>query len=272
MSSGAYAEVIGDPIDHSLSPVIHGFWLEALGIEARYGRRQITRAELPAYLAEKRADPEWRGANVTMPLKLDAVALADAAADRAVAAGAANLLMMREGRLVAANTDVGAVATLLARLHEAKARMGNVTLLGNGGAARAALVALKLVGMSAVRIQARDLGDAMKLSVEFGLDAEPAPFTTLIASDGLINATPLGMAGRDCMNCDLSQMPVGGWVFDMVTEPADTPLVEAARDRGLAVMTGLDMLVEQAAASFTLFFDREPPRDRDGQLWQKLKR
>ena len=85
-----YAEVIGDPVEHSLSPQIHGFWLHCLGIEGRYGRRQVTRAELPDYIGEKRRDPDWRGTNVTMPLKLDAVALADGAADWAVAAGAAN--------------------------------------------------------------------------------------------------------------------------------------------------------------------------------------
>lgn len=272
MTRMQYAEVIGDPIEQSLSPLIHGFWLKTLGIRASYERRKVARAELPAYLAEKRADPDWRGSNVTMPLKLDAVALADAAADRAVAAGAANVLMMCEGQLVAANTDVGAIATLLARFHEAKARMGRVTLMGNGGAARAALVALKLVGISAVRIQARDLAEAMKLAVEFGLDVEPARFTAQIESDGLINATPLGMSGRDCLNCDLSAMPAGGWVLDMVYDPADTPLVEAARARGLAVATGLDMLVEQAATSFKLFFDADPPRDRDGELWQRLIR
>ena len=111
--------------------------------------------------------------------------------------------------------------------------MGSVTLLGNGGAARAALVALKLVGISAVRIQARDLAEAVKLAVEFGLEVEPAPFTAPIASDGLINATPLGMPGRDCLNCDLHRMPASGWVFDMVTDPAVTPLIEAARDHGL---------------------------------------
>jgi shikimate dehydrogenase len=271
MSTGLYAEVIGDPIEQSLSPAIHGFWLQALGIDATYGRRRVTRAELPAYIAAKRADPDWRGSNVTMPLKLDAVALADAAADWAVAAGAANVLMMREGRLVAANTDVGAIAALLSRLHEAKALMGSVTLLGNGGAARAALVALKLVGLSNVRIQARDLGEAVKLAVEFGLEAEPAPFTAQIVSDGLINATPLGMTGRDCLNCDLSQMPDGGWVFDMVTSPTDTPLIEAAREQRLEVMSGLAMLVEQAATSFKLFFGQDPPRDRDAELWQKLE-
>ena len=272
MTSKFYAEVIGDPIDHSLSPLIHRFWLGTLGTDADYGRRRVTRADLPAYVEDRKADPAWRGANVTMPLKLDAVALADHATDRAVAAGAANLLMMRDGKLVAANTDVGAIAILLSQLHEAKAAMGSVTLLGNGGAARAALVALKLAGIKAVQIQARDMAEAMKLAVEFGLDAEPAPLTAPIVSDGLINATPLGMAGRDCLNCNLEHLPADGWVFDMVTAPPETPLVAAARSRGLSVKTGLDMLVEQAASSFTLFFGAEPPRDRDGELWQKLGR
>ena len=271
MTSLSHAEVIGDPIEHSRSPLIHGFWLETLGIDASYGRRKVSRAELPAYIAEKRSDQDWRGSNVTMPLKLDAVALADGAADWAVAAGAANVLMMREGKLVAANTDVGAIATLLTRLHQAKARMNSVILLGNGGAARAALVALKLVGIANVRIQARDLAEATKLAVEFGLDVEPAPFTAPIVSDGLINATPLGMAGRDCLNCDLERMPEQGWVFDMVYDPAETPLIGEARKRGLQSVDGLAMLVEQAATSFKLFFGKEAPRDRDGQLWQKLK-
>ena len=272
MTSRPFAEVIGDPVDHSLSPVIHSFWLEALGIEADYRRLQVSRAGLLAYVERRRRDTHWRGSNVTMPLKLDAVVLADEATDRAVAAGAANVLMMRDGKLVAANTDVGAIAALLARLGEAKAATGSVTLLGNGGAARAALVALKLVAIKAVRIQARDMAEAMKLSVEFGLDAEPAPLTEGIVSDGLINATPLGMAGRDCLNCDLAQMPANGWVFDMVTDPPETPLIAAARERALAVVTGLDMLVEQAATSFELFFGKKPPRDRDPSLWQKLGR
>jgi shikimate dehydrogenase len=266
-----FAEVIGDPIDHSLSPLIHNFWLGALGIDAEYRRRQVGRGGLAAYIADRRADPAWRGSNVTMPLKLDAIALADGATDRAVAAGAANVLMVREGKLAAANTDVGAIAILLKRLHDAKARMASVTLLGNGGAARAALVALKLVGLSAIRIQARDLAEARKLAVEFGLDVGPAPFTAPIDTDGLINATPLGMPGRDCLNCDLSHMTDGGWVFDMVTDPPETPLLEAARRRGLTTVSGVDMLVEQAASSFKLFFGQDPPRDRDAELWQKLK-
>jgi shikimate dehydrogenase len=266
----SYAEVIGDPIDHSLSPVIHGFWLEQLGIDAEYRRCRVTRADLPAYLARRRSDGAWRGSNVTMPLKLDAARLAEETSDEAVAAGAANLLTIRNRRLVALNTDVGAIVTLLARLRQQRAAMSSVTLLGNGGAARAALVALKMAGLSAVRIQARDMGQATRLAVEFGLDVAPAPLTEPIASDGLINATPLGMAGQPCLNCDLSHLPAGGWVFDMVTSPPETMLLSAARARRLTVVTGLDMLVEQAAASFRIFFGADPPRDRDALLWQKL--
>lgn len=270
-AAGGYAEVIGDPIEQSLSPLIHNFWLEAAGIEGEYRRRQIARAELAAYAEAACADPSWRGANVTMPLKLDALHLADEATDRAVAAGAANLLLPREGRLFAANTDVGAIATLVDRERKAGRLAGSVTLLGNGGAARAALVALKLLGIDLVRIQARDLGAARKLAVEFGLALPPTLLTSQIDSDALINATPLGMTDRECLNCDVALMPEQGFVFDMVTAPPETPLIAAARRRGLAVVTGLEMLVEQAATSFKLLFGVEPPRDRDGDLWQKLR-
>jgi shikimate dehydrogenase len=226
---------------------------------------------MPAYLAARRADPAWRGSNVTMPLKLDALEMADEASDRAVAAGAANLLLPVEGKLFAANTDVGAIARLLERERAAGRRLGSVTLLGNGGAARAALVALKLLQIDAVRIQARDMGAATRLAVQFGLDVAPAPLTAPIDSNALINATPLGMTGRDCLNCDVSRMPAEGLVFDMVSAPSETPLIEAARERGLAVVTGLDMLVEQAAASFKLMFGQDPPRDRDADLWHRLR-
>ncbi|WP_037498662.1 shikimate dehydrogenase family protein [Sphingomonas jaspsi] len=267
----SYAEVIGDPIDHSRSPLIHQFWLDQLGIDARYGRRRVPRADLADYVAQRRADVDWKGSNVTMPLKLDALGLADDATDRAVAAGAANVLLPRDGKIVAANTDVGAIADILARLQRDGASMAGVTLLGNGGAARAALVALKLVGLTAVRIQARDMAAAMKLAVEFGLDVQPAPMDAPIGGSGVINATPLGMNGMDCLDCDLSQLPTSGWVFDMITDPVETPLVQQARRRGLKVANGLDMLVGQAATSFKLFFGVDAPRDRDAILWQKLQ-
>jgi len=264
----AYAEVIGDPIEQSMSPAVYGFWLKALKINADYRRTQVKRADLPDYLAKRRADPDWRGCNVTMPLKLDAVALADDATDRAVAAGAANLLVPREGKLIAANTDVGGVIAIVEHLQNSGAAMGSVSVLGTGGAARAVLVALRFCKIPKVIIEARDMGGARKLAVEFGIE-EPRPFDTPVDSDGLINATPLGMPGRPDLCCELDAMPRDGWVFDLVTL-ADTPLIERARARKLRVANGLAMLVEQAAESFPLLFDAKPPRDQDAALFKEL--
>jgi shikimate dehydrogenase len=264
-----YAEVIGDPIAQSQSPVIHGFWLKALKIDADYRRTIVTRAAFPDYLAKRRADPDWRGCNVTMPLKLDAVALADDATDRAVAAGAANLLLPREGKLIAANTDVGGAIAVIQGLREAGAAMGSVTVLGSGGAARAVLVALRFCDLPRMTIQARNLAEARKLSLEFQLNDAPQPFDTPIATDGLINATPLGMPGWANLCCTLDEMPRQGWVFDLVTL-ADTPLVEQARRQGLQVANGLTMLIEQAAESFPLLFDARSPRDQDPALLEEL--
>lgn len=267
----SFAEVIGDPIEHSRSPLIHNFWLKALGIDAAYRRCRVDRAGLAAYVADVRGDAAWKGSNVTMPLKLDALDLADEASDRAVAAGAANLLLPRDGKVRAGNTDVGAIALLLDRARKAGASLGSIALFGNGGAARGALVGLKLLGHTNVRLHARDLGAATKLAVEFGLDQEPVEITARVDADVLINATPLGMAGNDCLNCDLAHMPATGIVFDMVTDPVDTPLLIEARSRGLAIVSGLDMLVEQAASSFKLLFGPDAPRDLDAELMLLLR-
>ncbi|HXH53845.1 MAG TPA: shikimate dehydrogenase [Sphingomicrobium sp.] len=274
MSGGArdFAEVIGDPIAHSLSPVVHCFWLKRLGIQAGYRRFRVGRGELADYVAQRRRDPRWRGCNVTMPLKLDALALADQASDRALGAGAANTLALRDGRLLAGNTDVGAVMVLISNLAKAGAGMDEVTLLGSGGAARAALMALHLLGLHSVRIQARDRAKAYKLAVEFRLALEPVPFDEPLRSSGLINATPLGMTGMPPLEVDMTAMPGNGWVFDLVSSPQPTKLVRAAADRGLRTIGGLEMLVEQAAESFELLFGAEAPRDRDDELMQRLRR
>lgn len=263
-----WAEVIGDPIAHSRSPAIHRFWLDALGLSGEYRATRVTRGELRAFIAARCADPDWRGCNVTMPLKLDALLLADQTSDLAAAAGAANLLFMRDGQLLAANTDIGAVARLL----EPIAKKGSaITLLGNGGAARAVLVALRLIGRFDVTIQSRDLAEARKLSVEFGTGHAPASFDTPVTSAGLVNATPLGMVGHPPFDLDIGGMPADGWVMDMVTDPAPTRLADEAGARGLTVIDGLQILVEQAASSFELLFGKAPPRERDAELMARLR-
>lgn len=265
-----YAEVIGDPVVQSKSPAIHAFWLKALGMTGDYRAHRVSRGDLAAYLADRRVDPAWRGCNVTMPLKLDALLLADDPTDQATAAGAANLLVHRDGKLIARNTDVDAIRDLLGPLVVA-GQATPIILLGNGGAARAVLLALRLLGVGPVRLQARDMAEATKLAVEFRLDEGPRPFDMPVDSTGLINATPLGMAGVPSTRIDISGMPAGGWVFDLVSTPLPTPLLASAAARGLTVIDGLSMLVEQAADSFKLLFGQSPPRDRDADLFAVLR-
>ena len=265
-----YAEVIGDPVAQSKSPAIHRFWLAALGIEGDYRACQVTRAELASYLAGRRADPAWRGCNVTMPLKLDALLLADDPTDRATAAGAANLLVHRDGKLIAANTDVAAVRELIAPLVAAGQEVP-IVLLGNGGAARAVLLALRSLEVGPVFLQARDMAEATKLAVEFRTGYQPRRFDTPVDSKGLINATPLGMSGVAPTRIDIDGMPKDGWVLDLVSAPLPTPLMTSAVAHGLTVIDGLSVLVEQAADSFELLFGQKPPRNRDGELFASLR-
>lgn len=270
MTSRPYAEIVGDPVDQSLAPLIHGHWLEQLGLDLGYRRKQVGRADFTAYLEARQADPDWRGSNIVPPLKLDALTFADRRSDMALGTGAANLLLPREEGLVAANTDSPAVTVLIESLAKRGASLASVTLLGSGNAARAALMGLKLLNIRSVCIQSRDGAEAYKLAVQFGLSIEPRPFHAPISSDGLINATPLGMAGQPPLGVGLSNMPDSGWVFDFVTNPNPTVLVAAALERGLHAVGGIDMLIEQAAASFKLLFGADPPRDTDAELVQKL--
>ena len=263
-----FAEVIGDPVSHSRSPVIHRFWMEVLGIKGDYRATRVERRDLASFIAGRRTRANWRGCNVTMPLKLDALLLADKSSDRAAAAGAANLLFVRNGELLAANTDVGAIARLIEPLAK---NSEDITLLGNGGAARAVLVALRLLGFGQVRLQARDLTEARKLAVEFDMPEEPVRFDTPIKSAGLINATPLGMTGHPPFELDISGMSDGGWVMDLVTDPDPTALIRRARSRGLGSIDGLAILIEQAAESFELLFGSKAPRDRDQELLLRLR-
>jgi shikimate dehydrogenase len=128
-----------------------------------------------------------------------------------------------------------------------------------------------MLNIEDVRIQARDLASAYRLAVEFGLGQEPRPFTMPIDSEGLVNATPMGVPGVQALSIDIGAMPATGWVFDMVTEPAATPLLSAARARGLQAIDGLAMLVEQAADSFHLLFGKDAPRQYDAELMQRLR-
>lgn len=263
-----YAEVIGDPIAHSKSPLIHRFWLEALGIAGEYHATHVTPDTLADHLAMRRADPAWRGCNVTLPHKLAVMDLVDDPGDVRGSIGAMNTLLARDGRVTGTNTDAAGFYAPIADLPLAGAE---VVVVGAGGAARAVLFALARADVGRVTILARSPLKAAGLLARFGLHGQvkaidaPLPPARL-----LVNASSLGMTGQPGLILDLTRLPGDAAVYDLVYAPLVTPLLAAADAAGLETIDGLDMLVGQAAAAFELFFGAAPPRERDDELREKL--
>jgi len=260
-----YAEVIGDPISHSKSPLIHQFWLGQLGIEGRYGTRRVTPAGLRTYFHVRGNDGAWMGCNVTIPLKEHVAPFLDRLSDAARRVGAVNCVHRDGGLLVGTNTDVAGVAAAIAGAPADRP----ACVIGAGGAARAALAALREGGIHEVRAVTRDPAKGRALLDLWGY-AGPAVgienAQEAFARAGLvINASPLGMAGMDPLPQPIQQAIDGtaenAVLFDMVYNPIDTALLAAARRRGRIAVDGLVMLVGQAREAFRLFFGRAAPED-----------
>ena len=266
-----YAEVIGDPIAHSKSPLIHNLWLETLGIDAEYRAHQVAPDDLGRYFADRAADPAWRGCNVTVPHKVAALDhVADPGGVRG-SIGAINTVFRGEdGAPAGTNTDAAGFWAPIAHLDLAGSP---VTVIGAGGAARAVLWALARVGVGPVTVMNRNPLKAAALLAAFGLKGQALPLGPSAPSCALlVNASSLGMTGQPPLVLDLSALPADATVYDLVYAPLETELLAAARNRELDTVDGLEMLVAQAAVAFEILFGREPPRERDDELREMLTR
>jgi shikimate dehydrogenase len=270
-----YAEVIGDPIAQSKSPAIHGYWLNKLGIDAEYRTAHVRSDGLADYLTGRKADPEWRGCNVTMPHKQAVMAHLDRLDPSAGRIGAVNTIVRSDdGTLTGFNTDAAGFLEPLRGLLEQEHLFRMARVLGTGGAARAIVAALADENVVIV-LAGRDPAKARTLldeldpggehhAVDIAHFAEPTDFAfddRAGCFDLIVNASPLGMAGQAPVAFDLSHAPPGSVVYDIVTHPADTPLLQAARAAGFRTVDGLSMLIGQAAVAFEKFFGQAPPRD-----------
>ncbi|MBY0283246.1 MAG: shikimate dehydrogenase [Sphingomonas sp.] len=260
-----YAEVIGDPISHSKSPLIHRFWLEALGMTGDYRAARVDADGLAGYFAARRDDPDWRGCNITIPHKIAALDhVADPGGVRE-SIGAINTVFRGDGGvLTGTNTDAGGFYAPLAEVD----LVGKpVVVIGAGGAARAILFALSRLGVGPVTLLNRSPLKGAALLARFGLKGQVLPLTAPLPPAALlVNASPLGMAGQPPLTIDLAPLPDGAIVYDIVYAPLETELLAAADARGLATIDGLEMLIGQAAFAFEILFDAAPPRDRDDDL------
>ncbi|MGL5838756.1 MAG: shikimate dehydrogenase [Sphingorhabdus sp.] len=265
----AYAEVIGDPIAHSKSPIIHGFWLKKLALIADYRAHHIPTEALAGYFAERQKDAEWRGCNITIPHKVAALDFVADPGGVRQSIGAINTVFRGEGgELVGTNTDAAGFFAPIAG-DEWVGR--DAIVVGAGGAARAILFALAQADIGSVTILARSPLKAAALLSHFGLKGQVLKMDArLPAAELLVNSSPLGMTGQPPLDLDLSPLPDDALVYDIVYSPLETALLAAARRRGMETVDGLDMLIGQAAIAFELFFGQSPPADCEDELREIL--
>lgn len=254
--------VIGWPIEHSRSPLIHGHWLRKYGIAGTYTKQAVGPDEVGAFLKSMR-EKGLAGCNVTLPHKEAAFAAADKKCAAARAMGAANTLWFEDGRLVADNTDsIAFMAHLRASAPGLDLKSSLVALLGAGGAARALVFAFLEAGAAEVRLFNRTRERAEAVARHFGSTVKPRDWRQRVDASReaalLVNATSLGMKGAGDLDMDVSRLDDRCVVADIVYVPLITPLLAAAAARGLATVDGLGMFLHQAVPGFEKWFGVRP--------------
>jgi shikimate dehydrogenase len=252
--------LIGWPAAHSRSPLIHHYWLRTLGIEGGYNIEAVPPegfAEFVLHLSTH----GFVGANVTLPHKERALALSKPDA-RARAVGAANTLWYEGGELCSTNTDIEGFINNLDACAPGWHAASEALVLGAGGSSRAVVFGLIERGVRRVHLVNRTLERAKALADEFGAGVQPVGWDAvggLLPNAGLlVNTTSLGMQGQPALDLDVGVLPSHAVVADNVYVPLQTPLLAAARARGLKTADGLGMLLHQAVRGFELWFGRRP--------------
>ncbi len=260
------AGVIGWPVTHSLSPLLHGYWLKQYGIDGEMVRLPAQPGEFTAEIARVRREG-FAGVNVTVPHKQAAFAIAGIHDRAAEICGAANLLVFGKDGITGRNTDhIGLFQSLRENLGEDTLAGKTVVLLGAGGAARGALLALDELGVAQIHIlnrhqaRAETLAHALALKLTARLLPGPLESWAALASQAalLLNTTSAGMADVPSLDLDLTGLPRSAPVCDIVYSPLETELLRSATARGHKTIDGLGMLMHQAVPSFEAFFGVRP--------------
>lgn len=254
--------VIGWPVSHSRSPLIHGYWLGKYGILGSYDRHAVPPGEVKEFLASL-GDQGYLGCNVTLPHKETVFDLVNIADEPTRRLGVVNTVFSRNGELWGTSTDgEGFLASVEAAVDGWTVGGRNIMLLGAGGAARAIAGTLVARGAAQVQVANRTLERAESLRNDFGkritpLAWEAAP-QALAELDLLINTTSLGMTGQPPLQIDLARLPGATVVADIVYVPLETAFLRSARERGNRTVGGLGMLLHQAVRGFELWFGTKP--------------
>jgi shikimate dehydrogenase len=253
--------VIGWPVSHSLSPVIHGYWLEEHGLEGEYVKAAVEPKDFEGFLTSLAARG-FCGANITVPHKIEAYRLCELRDGAAEAIGAVNTVWLDAGRLAGSNTDAyGFTANLDSESPGWDRCGGPAVVVGAGGAARAIVWALIQRGFEDVRIVNRTGRRAAELAASFP-PARAFGFESLarvLEGAGLVvNTSTLGMAGAPALDIDLSAIGLNATVSDIVYHPLETDLLRQAKEGGWKTVDGLGMLLHQAVPGFEKWFGLRP--------------
>lgn len=258
--------VMGHPVAHSRSPMIHGYWLRTLGIPGTYELKDVAPAEFPAFFTHL-AEQGYVGGNVTVPHKEAAYKLVHRRDAAAEAIGAVNTVWLEGGLLVGGNSDAHGFITHL----DDGAPGWNVpgccaVVLGAGGAARAAAYAFIERGVEVALVN-RTLARAQELAAHFGAQvhayAEDELSQLLPQADVLVNCTSRGMIGKPALELELGSLKPSAVVYDVIYVPLETQLLAAARSRGHRTVDGLGMLLQQAGFGFEKWFGTAPHVTRE---------
>ena len=257
------AGVMGWPVAHSRSPKLHNYWIEKYGLLGAYVQLPVAPGKLEAAIAGLPA-LGFRGCNITIPHKVDALKLVHEVDANAQRVGAINTVVVQpDGSLKGMNTDgFGYIQSLLDVQPNWRAGTGPVTVLGAGGAARAIVLALADRGVKEIRLLNRTLAKAQALATEFGGPVKALPWSERHAALAdvalLVNTTSQGMHGNPPLELTLDALPGHALVSDAIYVPLETPLLAAARQRGNATVNGLGMLLNQARPAFHAWFGVMP--------------
>ena len=256
--------VIGHPICHTLSPVLHGHWIEQNNVSGQYDAYDVSPDALGDFVANAKKD--MVGFNVTVPHKNAIVAYCDTVSELAKLVGAVNTIVIKDGMVYGDNTDVfGFVTALLENVkNKNKTLLKNkAVIFGAGGACRAGIIALKKLGFENIIIVNRTYEKAVKLAKEFGVDAVDMQDVGLALENAtlLANTSIAGMNGDNIIDIDMSSMHSDAVVYDIVYKPLYTDMLGRAVAQNLCAVTGIDMLLYQAVSGFEKWFGVAPVVD-----------
>ncbi len=257
------AGIVGWPVAHSRSPIIHNHWIKKYGLNGAYVQLPVAPGKL-AQAVPGLAALGFRGCNITLPHKVDALQLVDEVDVMARRMGAMNTIVVQpDGSLKGFNNDgFGYIQSLLDAQPDWRADAGPITVLGAGGAARAVVLSLADRGAKEIRLLNRTFDKAQALAKEFGAPVKALPWEERHAALAdvalLVNTTSQGMHGQPDLELNLDALPGHALVSDVIYVPLETPLLLAARQRGNPTVNGLGMLLNQARPAFNAWFGVMP--------------